>query len=165
MATDVVTAATDLRPGHRVEADDLRIEKRSAATLPDGAITSLDGVAGLQVAGPVRRGEILTDARVLRARLAGISVGPDARVVGVRLAEAGMLDVVRPGDVVDVLGGTADRESPRLLASAAVVVGVSSAAAAPAVGADRLLLLALPAASAATVAAAGLAGDMALTVR
>ncbi len=74
---------------------------------------------GATLAGPARRGEILTDARVLGSRLAGLSAGPDARVVPLHLADAAVLDLIRPGDVVDVLGAPAadTAASPRVLAS------------------------------------------------
>ena len=43
----------------------------------------------------VRRGEILTDARVLGSRLAELSVGRDARVVPLHLSDSAVLDVIR----------------------------------------------------------------------
>lgn len=177
--TDVVTAAVDLQPGRTVSANDLRIEKRLTATVPDGAMTRLEDVAGAAVAGPARRGEIITDAGLLRSRLAGISAGPDARMVGVRLDDGAILEVVRPGDVVDVLGaptvgaeapgargvGTAASGPPRVLAAGAIVVGIASSGAGMGSDTHRVLLVALPAAAAATVAAAGLVAAMAVTVR
>ena len=161
---DVVVAATDLRPGATVSADDVRLQKRSAATLPDGAVTNLDDLVGSTLAGPARRGEILTDARVLGSRLTGLSAGPDARVVPLNLADAAVLDVIRPGDVVDVLGAPAadTAAQPRMLAAAAVVVLVSAAAAGH--GNDRVVLVALPAAAATAVAGASLVQTVTLTI-
>jgi len=164
--TDVAVAAADLGPGRALTADDVRLEKRSAATLPDGVLKSLDRLVGSALAGAARRGEVLTDARVLGSRLAGLSAGPDARVVPLRLADSAVLEVIRPGDVVDVLGaaGTDAQARPRMLASAAVVVGVSAAAPTPGAGADRVVLVALPAAAATAVAGAGLVQSITLTI-
>ena len=160
---DVLVAATDLRPGATVNADDVRLQKRSAATLPDGALTNPDDLVGSTPAGAARRGEILTDARVLGSRLTGLSAGPDARVVPLHLADAAVLDVIRPGDVVDVLGAPAADAGarPRMLAVAAVVVLVSAATGHDD---DRVVLVALPAAAATAVAGASLVHTVTLTI-
>jgi hypothetical protein len=144
-----------------VTPDDVALSSRPAGTLPDGAVTTLDAAVGATLAGPSRRGEILTDARVLGSRLTGLSVGPNARTVPVHLADAAVLDLIRPGDVVDVLGApSADSTArPRLLAVGAVVVLVSAAA-----GDGRVVLVALPAAAAHTLAAATLVQEVTLTI-
>src|SRR4051794_30445368 len=49
---DVVVAARDLRPGISLSTEDLRLEKRLAPTLPEGAQVSVDGVVGATLAGP-----------------------------------------------------------------------------------------------------------------
>jgi Flp pilus assembly protein CpaB len=131
---DVVVAARDLTPGIELKVDDLRVESHSATTIPDGSQTDAGTLVGATLAGPARRGEILTDVRVLGSRLADAAVGPDARVVPLHLADAALLDLVRPGDVVDVLsvsdsGGAADASAegrPRVVATNAVVVLVSA---------------------------------------
>lgn len=154
---DVVVAARDLSPGAPLTADDVRLEKHSAPTLPDGAHTDLS-VVGATVAGPVRRGEILTDARVLGSRLAGLSVGPDARAVPLHLADAAVLDLIRTGDVVDVLGAAAsDAEArPRVVAANAVVVLVSAKPKSVGASNERVVLVALPAVAAHALAGAAL---------
>jgi Flp pilus assembly protein CpaB len=158
---EVVVATRDLAPGITVTPDDVALSSRPAGTLPDGAVTTLDAAVGATLAGPSRRGEILTDARVLGSRLTGLSVGPNARTVPVHLADAAVLDLIRPGDVVDILGAPpADSTArPRLLAVGAVVVLVSAAA-----GDGRVVLVALPAAAAHTRAAATLVQEVTLTI-
>jgi Flp pilus assembly protein CpaB len=164
--TGVVIASRDLRPGVEVTADDVRIEKRPAATLPDGAHTDLAKVIGATLAGPARRGETLTDARVLGSRLTGLSVGPDARAVPLHLADPAVGDLIRAGDVVDVVGapdaGTDAR--PRLVAANAVVVLVSEPSKAPGAGNDRVVLVALPSAAANALAGATLVQNVTLTI-
>ncbi|EHB58211.1 SAF domain protein [Mycolicibacterium rhodesiae JS60] len=163
---EVVVAAHDLGPGVALSADDVRVEKRSATTIPDGAQSVADAVIGATLAGPARRGEVLTDARVLGSRLAGLSAGPDARVVPLHLADAAVLDLIRPGDVVDVMGA-ADAHTdaqPTLAASDAVVVLVSPKQKAAGAGDDRVVLVALPATAAYSLAAATLVQTVTLTI-
>ena len=163
--TDVAVAAADLRPGVTLTGADVRLEKRSRATLPDGAQTDAAALVGRMLAGPARRGEVLTDARVLGSRLAGLSAGPHARVVPLHLADEAVLDVIRPGDVVDVLGAPdADAAArPRVLATDAIVVLVSAAGTAPGQS-DRVLLIALPAGAAHSVAGASLTQSITVTL-
>lgn len=163
---DVVVAARDLSPGVTIGADDVALRRRPALTVPDGAATAVGDVVGATLAGPSRRGEVITDARILGSRLAGLSAGSDARVVPLHLADAAVLDLIRPGDVVDVLGAaSADPEArPRVVASDAVVVLVSVASPGPGARDDRVVLVALPAAAANTLAGATLVQTVTLTI-
>jgi 4-aminobutyrate aminotransferase-like enzyme len=79
-------------------------------------------------------------------------------------AALAVLDVIRPGDVVDVLGAPAAVAGarPQMLAAAAVVVLVSAAAAGH--GDERVVLVALPAAAATAVAGASLVQTVTLTL-
>ena len=49
---DVMVAAHDLSPGTPLTVEDVRIEKRSATTLPEGAQSSPGSVVGATLAGP-----------------------------------------------------------------------------------------------------------------
>ncbi|PRC52097.1 flagellar biosynthesis protein FlgA, partial [Mycobacterium sp. ITM-2017-0098] len=73
-----------------------------------GAHTRVDAVVGTTLAGPARRGEVLTDVRVLGPRLAESAAGPDARIVPIPLADAALMDVLRPGDIVDIVAAPVD---------------------------------------------------------
>ena len=113
---DVVVAAHDLSPATPLTADDVRLEKRTPATIPDGSRADVSSVVGSTLAGPARRGEVLTDVRVLGSRLAESTAGPGARIVPLHLADNALIDLVRVGDVVDVLAapttGTPDNAPP-----------------------------------------------------
>ncbi|MFN8088713.1 MAG: SAF domain-containing protein [Mycobacterium sp.] len=163
---DVIVAAHDLRPGVVLEADDVRAVTRSAATVPDGAVTGLPAIVGATLAGPARSGEVLTDARVLGPRLAGLTIGPNARIVPLRLADAAVLDLIHPGDVVDVLGApsAASDVEPRLVASNAVVVLVSAKQTNSTTDRERVVLVALPAGAANALAGATLVETVTLTI-
>lgn len=168
---DVVVAAKDLASGVELTPVDLRVESRSVTTIPDGSPTHLDELVGTTLAAPARRGEVLTDVRVLSSRLAEAAAGPDARMVPVHLADAALLDLVRPGDVVDVLAvssavasagaNAVPQEHPRVVATDAVVVLVSAKT--KDAGRDGVVLVALPVHEANEVAGASLAQAITLT--
>jgi Flp pilus assembly protein CpaB len=163
--TDIVVAARDLAPGIALSAADVRLETRLAATVPDGSRSNLEEVLGSTLAGPARRGEVLTDVRLLGPRLAESVAGPDARIVPLHLADSALLDLVRPGDVVDVLAAS-DVEGdtdPQVVATDAVVVLVSEKDNGPGAGGDRVVLVALPAHAANGVAGAALTQAVTLT--
>lgn len=163
---DAVVAARDLRPGSELTADDLRLVKLSAATIPDGVQTDITAVIGATLAGPARRGEALTDVRMLSPRLTEAAVGPTARIVPLSLEETAVLDLIRPGDVVDVLAASAESDTrATVVATDAIVVLVSEKpTGVGGGGTDRVVLVALPAHAANDVAAATLVQTVTLTL-
>ena len=165
--TEIVVATRDLPSGVALTADDVRLENRTAATVPDGSQSDVGAVIGATLAGPARRGEVLTDVRVLGPRLAESVAGPDARIVPLPLADSALLDLVRPGDVVDVLAAGAEGidtdARPHLVATDAVVVLVSEKPKGAGSGSDRVVLVAVGAHAANAVAAAALLQTVTLT--
>jgi Flp pilus assembly protein CpaB len=171
---DVVVAAHDLSPGSALTAEDVRLEKHLTATVPDGSQTEVGAVVGSTLAGPARRGEVLTDVRLLGSRLAeaaiGSKAGPGARIVPLHLADSALIDLVRVGDVVDVLAaptGNSPETTPaasRVVATDAVVVLVSARQKSQAADGDRVVLVALPARMANTVAGSALGQAVTLTL-
>ena len=162
---DVVVAARDLTPGAQLTEDDVRLETRTTATVPDGARSDLADVVGARLTGPARRGETLTDVRILSPRLAEAAAGPNARIVPLHLEATAVLDLIRPGDVVDVLAAGAESDSrATVVATDAVVVLVSQKPTGAAATADRVVLVALPAQAATEVAGAALVQTVTLTL-
>ena len=162
----VVVAARDLSPGAALTADDLRLEKRLAPTIPDGSQSDIDTIVGSTLAGPTRRGEVLTDVRLLGRRLAESAAGPDARLVPVHPVDIALAELVRPGDVVDIVAAseTNSAAAARVVATGAIVVLVSAKQKAQAATSERVVLVALPAASANAVAGAALTQTVTLTL-
>lgn len=130
----VVVAARDLPTGHRISATDLATTTVPAEAVPDGVLAAGEGVD--QVLGsPVRRGEVVTDARLGGpASLTGAPAGTVA--VSVPLSDPGGVRLVRPGDAVSVIagsvagdgfGGAADTEGAAVLVDRAVVLAVPQA--------------------------------------
>jgi Flp pilus assembly protein CpaB len=102
--TAVVVAARDLAAGTELAAADVRTVPMPVGVVPAGASRRAAGLIGRIAAGPIRRGEPLTDARVVGPGLtAGLGTGESA-VVPVRLADPDAAALVRAGDRVDVLG-------------------------------------------------------------
>ncbi|CDO32172.1 SAF domain-containing protein [Mycolicibacterium porcinum] len=167
--TEIAVATHDLSPGVALTAADVRLERRSTATLPDGAQREVAPVIGATLTAPARRGEVLTDVRLLGSRLAESAAGPDARIVPIKLTDSALLDLIRAGDVVDVLTVTGDQDDkqparPIVVASGAVVVLVSEKPRGAGVGSDRVALVALPARPANEVAAISLVQAVTLTI-
>ena len=113
---------------------------------------------------------MVTDVRVLGPRLAESAAGPDARIVPLPLADAALVDLVRPGDVVDIVAAPASAApatEARVIATDAVVVLVSAEQNGhthTAGGGERVVLVALPAAAAKAVAGAALVETVTLTL-
>ena len=164
----VVVAARDLNPGRILTADDLTVTDRDASSLVAGSLTDPANAVGHTLAGPVPNGEILVDARLVGPRLASAATGDhDARVVPIRLADAGVGELLREGDLVDVVtvaGGT-DVAVPdaHVLARGAIVVLAQRADSAR----DRheqVILVALEPGQATAVAAASLVSALTVTL-
>lgn len=98
----VVTAANDLPGSTLLQEDDLAVTHVPDDAVPDGAVSSLSDLAGQQISGPVRAGEIFTDVRLVgRSLLDGW--GPDLAAVPVRIADPAAVRLARPGDVIDII--------------------------------------------------------------
>jgi Flp pilus assembly protein CpaB len=164
---DVVIALHDLVPGSPLTAEDVQVQSRTATTVPDGAQRDISGVVGATLTGPARRGEVITDVRLLGSRLPEATAGPDARIVPIHLADDALIDLIRPGDVVDVLAaGSAEAgpdTPPEVIATEAIVALVSADAAGPAGTSGRVVLVALPRQAANAVAGAALTRQVTVT--
>ncbi|MFD6857018.1 SAF domain-containing protein [Rhodococcus sp. NPDC060090] len=165
--TAVVVAARDLTPGVSLTAEDVEFADRDTSALAAGTLTDLAHVVGHTLAGPVPAGEALVDTRILGPRLAAAAVGTDnARVVPIRLADAGVGRLLREGDRVDVLTvtGESDAAMPdaHVLARGAVVVLAQHEEASD--QRERVILVALEPEQATAVAAASLVSALTVTL-
>ena len=94
----VLVAARDLPSGALLEDGDLLTRDFPAELAPPGATGA---ASGRVLAAPVRRGEVLTDVRVVGPGLA--LAQPGDTVLPVRLPDAGMATLLRPGDEIDLV--------------------------------------------------------------
>jgi Flp pilus assembly protein CpaB len=98
----VVVAAHDLASGAVLASDDVLRRKLPEQAAPEHGVHDVDGVVGRTVAGPMRRGEVITDRRVVDAdRMSGFPSG--SVLATVRLADGDALSNLRVGDRVDVV--------------------------------------------------------------
>ncbi|QXJ24241.1 flagellar biosynthesis protein FlgA [Actinomadura graeca] len=96
----VLAAARDLPAGTTLRPSDLRPLALPPGAVPSGALRT--GATGRVLAAPVRRGEPLTDARVLGdALLRGYASGTVASPI--RISDAATVRLLHPGDRIDVL--------------------------------------------------------------
>jgi pilus assembly protein CpaB len=164
----VVVATRDLAAGTELTAADLRIVAMPAAIAPAGSSGRAAGLIGRVAAGAVRRGEALTDARVVGPGLAA-GLGSDETAVPVRVADPDLAALVRPGDRVDVLGTPVAPDGTQ--ATAGQTVAVASAVRVLAVLRSRdpadgvVLVVATGQAAARTLAGAGVRQRLTVNVR
>lgn len=166
----VLVATRDMGPGAVLGSGDVAARELPATLVPDGAARAMDQTMGRTLAAPVRRGEPLTDVRLVGAGLArAVSADPGAVSVPLRLPDADVAALLHPGAVVDVVSVGERQSQPVVLARRARVLAVldpdtrSGVGARPAEG--RLVLVALDAAAATRVAAASLSQALTVTVR
>lgn len=118
----VVVAAADLPGGVTVTAADLDTVDFPASTVPEGVTRSPTDVVGRVVAAPLRRGEPLTDVRLVAA---GLLEGYPGRVaVPIRVADVGSVGLLRVGDRVDVVATPPDGGPATVVAAAAPVAAL-----------------------------------------
>lgn len=102
----VLAAVRDLAAGSVLGAQDVRTVRLPSDAVPAHALTGDPAVvAGRRLAGPVRRGEALTDVRLVGPGLAAGLAGSHSVAVPVRLADPASAVLLRPGSRVDLLAG------------------------------------------------------------
>lgn len=102
----VLVAAHSLPGGHTVTSDDLTAAAFVPDTVPSGTLTA-DDLIGRVLAGPVDQGEPLTVTRLVGP---GLLEGWDPALVAVpvRIADAGSVGLIRPGDRIDLIATSVD---------------------------------------------------------
>lgn len=112
-------AAHDLAAGTTVDEGDLVVAEFRPGSEPDGLVAE---PAGRLVVSPVRRGEPITDARLLGPSLA--EGRPGLVPAPVRLPDAAMAGLLRTGDTVDVLAADPQGGPTDVVARDALVLAV-----------------------------------------
>lgn len=144
---EMLVASRDLAAGTVVTRGDLELVEVPVALVPDGLAAA---PAGSVLAAPLRRGEPVTDVRLVGS---GLGEGfPDRVLVPVRFPDAAAADLLRPGDVIDVVATGSRSAGAGIVAADATVAavaaepsgasGLGSASLGPAAS-GRLLLLAV----------------------
>lgn len=163
----VLTAARDLPSGSRLGPDDLGVVRVPPGAAPDGLLARGQAV-GRTLAAPVRRGEAVTDVRLVGASL--VEGYPGTVAVPVRIPDAGAVALLRVGDRIDVVAsGTGDDGPGRTVAHRAPVVALPAAEepgslAAGAGTSGRLVVLAVPRDEAEDLAGHAVRGFLSITL-
>ncbi|SEK49986.1 Flp pilus assembly protein CpaB [Blastococcus sp. DSM 46786] len=118
---DVVVAATDLAAGTALGRDHLAVVRLPPRAVPDGVVAVPEELVHRVLAGHVRRGEPLTDARLVGAGLTALL--PAGQVAApVRLADLAVAALLRAGDRVDVLAAGLGAGPAERVAAGALVL-------------------------------------------
>ncbi|MCH1865284.1 RcpC/CpaB family pilus assembly protein [Nocardioides sp. CFH 31398] len=118
----VMTAASDLAAGSVVTPDDLVATGFTPGSVPDGLA---DDPVGRVLAAPLRRGEPVTDARLVAPSL--LEDYPGLVAVPVRLPDAGAAGLLRAGDLIDLVAADPQGSTATTVATDAAVLAVPSA--------------------------------------
>ena len=168
----VVVAAADLAPGTVLDLGVLQLAHWPPEAVPAQASDAPGELEGQVLAAPLRRGEPVTDVRLVGRGLT--SVLPPGQVAApLRLPDLAVAGLVSAGDRVDVLATAPGAATAEVVAPGALVLAPSAdgdpatdAATDAAAGgaADGLLLLAVDAAIGARLAAASTSGTLSVTL-
>jgi Flp pilus assembly protein CpaB len=120
--TDVLVAARDLPGGTVLAPGDLTPVPFAPGSVPDDLATS---TTGRTLAAPVRRGEPVTDVRLVGPGLA--DGHPGLTAVPVRLPDAGMVGLLAAGDRIDLVAADPEGSGARVVAAGVPVLAVPGA--------------------------------------
>lgn len=165
----VLAAAADLPAGTTLTADDLTEVDLPPAARPSGAVDRGDA-RGRQLASPLRRGEPVTDVRLVSPSL--LDGQPGLVAVPVRIPDAGTVDLLRVGDEIDLLAADpSGAEAARTVVSRVTVLalppdtGSGIATSASGTVGGRLVVLGLPPESGQRVAAEAVRSVLSVALR
>ncbi|MET0788545.1 MAG: SAF domain-containing protein [Cellulomonas sp.] len=119
---DVLVAARDLPGGTVLGPGDLTSAPFAPGSVPDDLATS---TAGRTLAAPLRRGEPVTDVRLVGPGLA--DGHPGLTAVPVRLPDAGMVGLLAAGDRIDLVAADPEGSGARVVAGGVPVLAVPGA--------------------------------------
>lgn len=164
--TPVLAAARDLTAGHALRLEDLRALDLPPAAVPGGALRPGAAILGRLVATPVRRGEPLTDVRLVGGSLLAQLPAAGQVAAPVRIADAATVALLRPGDRIDVLAATEGASDAAVVAADALVITVPAGdTAGDPLDGGALVVLATTPATARRLAQAAVTARLSVTLR
>jgi Flp pilus assembly protein CpaB len=123
---EVLVAAADLPGGTTLVGQDLTVVRFREDTLPTGTVASAGDAVGRVLAAPLRRGEPLTDLRLVAPGL--LEGYPGLVATPVRLADAASVAMLRVGDRIDLVAADPEGRAARAVARGAPVVALPRSA-------------------------------------
>jgi pilus assembly protein CpaB len=115
----VVKARSQLPGGTVLSARDLILDPVVASDVPDGVLTDPNDLVGKTLAGPVAESQIMT---LLTTTAPHARVDPGRVIAPLRLADAAVAALLRPGDVVDIVAADSQGEQGATVLAAGVRV-------------------------------------------
>ncbi|NUS37323.1 MAG: flagellar biosynthesis protein FlgA [Pseudarthrobacter sp.] len=124
-----LAAARDLPAGTALAASDIAPVRVPPGVVAEGFLQDVGSTAGKQLAAPLRKGQLLSDTQLLGpGLLAGMP--PGSAAVPLRMADASSIQLVSPGQLVNVVLTSAngfDQQGPsEVLASSVPVLWTST---------------------------------------
>jgi pilus assembly protein CpaB len=161
----VVAAAGELVGGASLTAEDLQLVDLPPSLVPAGAVGSIDAAVGRVLSGPVRTGEPLTDVRLVGPGLL-TGWGDDVVATPVRVADPGVVALLRPGDRVDVYATPGSGLGPAAVVAVHVpVLAIPETAEQAVLAEGALLVVATTARQAASLAEAAVTSRLSVVLR
>lgn len=162
-AARVVVAKTELVAGEPLTDADVETVLVPVELVPEFALTPDAEIVGSIPIGPVGRGEILTELRLVSDSLvAKISAGDEnhsgSHIVSIRPNDPVLVAHLHTGDAVDIVSTQRNSGDARVIAAGGRVITTLNADS----DTDAAVLVALSRDEAAEVAAAGLSGPLSL---
>jgi hypothetical protein len=148
---EVSVAARDLPAGERLTAGDVSITRWPADLAPAG---STRPVAGRVLAAPLRRGEAITDLRLVGPALA--RAHPELTVMPLRLPDPAAVELLQVGDRIDLSAVDPETGEVAAIAADVLVLAIPPAGTAESTLTGRLILAGLAPDRAQLVSAAAL---------
>ena len=160
----VVVAAADMAAGTVLDDGVLHVAHWPRDAAPARASDSPDQLVGRVLAGPLRRGEPVTDVRLVGPGLTTL-LPPGQVAAPLRLPDLAVAGLISAGDRVDVLATPTDAATAEVIAAGALVLAPSAGGDPAAAGErDGLLLLAVDPPTGARLAAASTTGTLSVTL-
>lgn len=117
----VTVAARDLTSGTVLSAADVESAQFSPESVPDAVAAA---PIGRVLAAPLRRGEPLTDLRLVGPALT--DGHPDLTAIPLRLPDAGMVDLLEVGDRIDVVAADPQGGGAEVVAADVLVLALAA---------------------------------------
>ncbi|GAA1427278.1 hypothetical protein GCM10009616_03990 [Microlunatus lacustris] len=117
----VLVAAHEVPGGTVLAATDLERRALRAADVPAGALDAPEQVVGRAVSAPLAEGQVLTSLALVAPQTRS---APGRVVAPVRLSDPGVVALLRPGDVVDLVGADEQGGGAAVVARSTRVVTV-----------------------------------------
>ncbi|MBN4925781.1 flagella basal body P-ring formation protein FlgA [Hoyosella rhizosphaerae] len=123
---NMLVAVADLDAGTLITEADVRVDPTNLSVLPVGTLNDVNQAVGKRVVTPIRQGEVFTESRLLTPHIIDdITQTKGGRAVPVRLADPSVTQLLRAGDLVDVVAVPHSDGPGTIVAHAATVLFVT----------------------------------------